>query len=243
MIRYDRAYNQKITSVVSNFNRKVRRLEKEEAELLPSRVSVREIKNMFMNRRDLNTYLRELQRFSKRGAEDIVTVNGKQYTKYQLDVFRARLRRERYNLRKDIAEFESMKPKYPMQHSINLKNMRNRLGALSQKWTDVLDSSMSQYIGNYQRKIETYDNYLEVLFQDAYTIDYDETKLQYIRQKLMELSPRDFIKALEDRAEIQEIFNNYHSLTRQAGILDENEARRKFDELYRNIDDIVEKYK
>ena len=55
MIRYDQAYNQKISRVVSNFNRKVRRLEKEEAELLPSTVRVREIKDMFMNRRDLNT--------------------------------------------------------------------------------------------------------------------------------------------------------------------------------------------
>ena len=243
MIRYDQAYNQKISRVVSNFNRKVRRLEKEEAELLPSRVSVKQIKDMFVNRRDLNTYLRDLQRFSKRGAEDIITVGGKQYTKYDIDVFRAKLRRERYAVRKEISEAEEMQPKYPLQHDINLQNMRNRMDKLTRSWSEVLDSGLSQSIGNYQRKLQTYDNYLEVLFQDAYMIDYDENKLQHIREKLLELSPRQFIRALEDRAEIQEIFNNYHSLTRQAGILDENEARRKFDELYNNIDDIVAKYK
>lgn len=243
MIRYDQAYNQKISRVVSNFNRKVRRLEKEEAQLLPSRVSVKEIKEMFMNRNDLNTYLRELQKFSKRGAEDIITVGGKQYTKYDIDVFRARLRRERYAVRKDIAEAEMQKSKYPMQHSITIQNMRNRMDKLTRSWSDILDSKMSESIGNYQRKLETYDNYLEVLFQDAYTIDYDTGRLRYIRKKLLELSPRDFIKALEDSPEIQEVFNSYHSMTRQSNVLNENEARNKFDRLYENIDEIVAKYK
>lgn len=243
MIRYDSAYNQKINRVVSNFNQKVRRLEKEEGRLLPSTVSVKEIKSQFMNRRDLNVYLRELERFGKKGAENIVNVGGKEHTEYEIDIFKHRLRRERERLNRDIESERLISSKYPMQHNIAVQNMMNRREKLSESWGYLINSGLSEAIGNYERRLETYDNYFNVLFQDAYQADYDEEKLQYIREKLMELSPSKFIKALENSPEIQEIFNYYHSLTRRNSNMDENEAKRVYDKLYDEIDEIVKKYK
>ena len=93
MIRYDSEYNKTISRVVSNYNRKIARLSNAGVDLLPSKVSIRTIKNQFTNRRDLNVYLRELQKFSKRGAENIVTIDGNRFTQYDIDVFKSRLRR------------------------------------------------------------------------------------------------------------------------------------------------------
>lgn len=243
MIRYDKEYNQKISRVVSNFNRKVRRLEKEGAELLPSTASVREIKAMFTNRGDLNTYLKHLQRFGERGAEDIVEIKGERFTKYDVKEFQLALRRERRRLDKLIAEESEIESKYPLQHQIALENYKMRRARLSSRSSELILSPVANYLNDWARHTITYDNYLQILFQDAYLADYDEKKLDYIRSKLLELSPNKFNKALENAPEIQEIFNYYHSLTRRKGSLDENEVKEVYDVLYKNIDDIVKRYK
>lgn len=243
MIRYDKAYNQQISRVVSNFNRKVRRLEKEGAELLPSTVSVKDIKAMFMNRQDLNTYLRHLQRFGKRGAEQIVERDGQRYTKYQIQEFKLALRRERARLDQAIAQEEKITSKYPLQHQLVLENYKARRTALGKNWDQLIEKPVASYLNDWARQTQTYDNYFQILFQDAYLADYDDAKLNYIRSKLLELSPRKFNKLLENSSEIQEIFNYYHSLTRRNSLVEQNEVKTIYDTLYNNIDDLVKKYK
>lgn len=241
MIRYDSAYNQEINRVVSNFNRKVRRLERAGNELLPSPVSTRTIKEQFTNRRELNMYLRDLMRFSKRGAEDIVEIQGKSYTNYQIDLFRRNLRRERDEVRRDIKSAEQVKHQYPMQHNIYLQNLRNRRNALSSSWVNLIRKETDVAVNRYFKRAEIYDNYLEILFQDAYVVGFDEEKINYIKDKLLKLSPNKFIKALQDSPTIQFIFDYYHSLTRRSGVVGDN-AYNAFQKLYEEIDHIVETY-
>lgn len=242
MIRYDQAYNQQIARVVSNYNRKIARLSKNGHNLLPSKVSIRDVKSQFSDRRELNKYLRDLKRFGRRGAEDIVTVNGKQFTAYDVDLFRRSLRAERSRLSKDIKRAESMNPKYPMQHNIFVQNLRAKRQRLASNWaTIIVDKARDVLIEQPYKRAVIYDNYLQLLFQDAYQIDYDDEKLEYIKTKLLELKPRQFIRALEDDPNIQYIFDYYHSLTRTSQ--EDPNARDVFDQLYENIDEIVAKYK
>lgn len=241
MIRYDSSYNQEINRVVSNFNRKVRRLEKEERELLPTPVKVQDLKEKFTNRRDLNIYLNELRRFSKRGAEEVMDVGGKKFTRYQVDIFKRRLRRERTRLTKQIKAEESVQHRYPMQHAIYLQNLRNRRSSLGQDWEYLITTKNSEKIGDYFSKLETYENYFEVLFQDAYMTGFSEEKIRYIKEKLSKLSPDQFVRALENTPEIQYVFEYYHSLIRQGGIPDKN-ANAAYQALYEKVDSIVEQY-
>lgn len=241
MIRYDSSYNQEINRVVSNFNRKVRRLEKEGNELLPSPVSTKTIKEQFTNRRDLNMYLRDLRRFSIRGAEDIVEINGKSYTKYQIDIFRRNLRREREEVRRDIKSAEQVNNQYPMQHNIYLQNLKSKKKSLSMSWVNLISRKADAMIERYFKRAEIYDNYLQILFQDAYIIGFDEEKINYIKEKLLKLSPNKFIKALQDSPTIQFIFDYYHSLTRRSGLVGDN-AYNSYQKLYEEIDHIVETY-
>lgn len=242
MIRYDSEYNKNIARVVSNFNRKISRLQKLGNEVLPSKVYVSDIKSKFDNRRDLNQYLRDLQRFSKRGAENVVTIGSKQFTKYDIDLFRRRLRSERTRLRKDLADADNYKSKYPMQHDIYTANIRAKKQKLTAKWSDLIVSGIQEKLINepYRRSV-IYDNYLEILFQDAYQMGYPEDRIEYIKSKLLQLSPRKFIRALEGEPNIQYIFDYYHSLTRTS-LADPN-GLDAFDQLYQNIDSIVEHYK
>ena len=242
MIRYNSQDNKNIERVVSNFNRKIARLQKAGYGLLPSKVSARTIKSQFSNRRDLNVYLRDLQRFGRRGAEEVVTIDGKDFTRYDIDVFRRSLRREKSRLQREIEQAESTKSQYPMQHQVYTANLKARKSALSAKWSDVITTKIGEKLIEepFQHAV-IYDNYLEILFQDAYQLGFEDEKIEYIKERLLKLPPRKFIRALEDDPNIQYIFDFYHSLTRTS-YMDSN-AYDAFQQIYENIDAIVEKYK
>ena len=242
MIRYNSTDNKNIERVVSNFNRKIARLQKAGYSQLPSKVSIRTIKSQFSTRRDLNVYLRDLQRFGRRGAEDIVMIDGKDFTKYDIDIFRRSLRREKSRLEREIAQAQTMTTQYPMQHDVYTANLKARRSALSGKWADIITTQIREkLIEEPYRHAVIYDNYLEILFQDAYQIGFEDEKIEYIKERLLKLPPRKFIRALEDDPNIQYIFDYYHSLTRTSYM--DNNAYDAFQQIYENIDAIVEKYR
>lgn len=237
-------YNQNITRVVTNFNRKVARLQKAGYDLLPSKVSAREIKKRFDNKTELNTYLRDLQRFSRRGAEEVITIGGKDYTKYEVDVFKRKLRRERYKLNKEIVQAKSVTPKYPMQHDIFLANLQAKRNTLSNDWQDLIGQKVGINLFKQDSSyLETYNNYFSILFQDAYQLGFEDEKIEHIKSQLLKLKPRQFIRALEDDPNIQYIFEYYHALTRTSYSGGDNTAYDAFQELYENIGAIIDKYK
>ena len=129
-----------------------------------------------------------------------------------------------------------------MQHDIYTTGLRTKRSALSAKWSKIITTKVAdKLIDEPYRRQEVYDNYLELLFQDAYQMGYNEDRIEYIKAKLLELKPRNFMNALEGDPNIQYIFDYYHSLTRTSQV-DPN-GLDAFDQLYENIDAIVEQYK
>lgn len=89
-IRWNPSDDAELRRVVKNFNAKISRLQKknpQEAAALPERVTVKQLKTMISTRQDLNRELNALRRFSKRGAEQIITAPDNKYnlkiTKWQ----------------------------------------------------------------------------------------------------------------------------------------------------------------
>ncbi len=89
-IRWTENDSKEIARVCKNFNAKVSRLEKKYAGqdvVLPEKVSAKDLMNIIGTRRDLKRELKSLQRFSQRGAEEIVkapiTENTIYITKWQ----------------------------------------------------------------------------------------------------------------------------------------------------------------
>lgn len=243
MNRYNAEYNKHIERVVSNFNRKVARLQKSGRTVLPNKVSIRELKSQNLTRGEMNQRLRDLQRFGVRGSENIVTVGGNQYTRYEVDIFRRQLRRERARLTRDIQKAESTTSKYPMQHDRYTANLKAKRTTLTKNWNELINSKVGKTISEQDSKqSELYDTYLETLFQDAYQIGFEDEKIEYITKRLSKLKPRQFLRALEDDPNIQYIFDYYHALTRTSSEGDSN-AYDAFQQLYENIDAIVTKYK
>ena len=89
-IRWSEADEAELRRVVKNFNAKISRLEKKDPEnksVLPEKVTAAQLKGMIETRQDLKRELNSLQRFSQRGAEEIVDIPDNDYnlkiTKWQ----------------------------------------------------------------------------------------------------------------------------------------------------------------
>lgn len=248
MATNSKSYDDKLNAIVANFNRKVSRLEKLGYNNLPSRVSAaglrRELKTGYTDKREVNAFLRDLQRFNKKAATTVINVDGKEYTQYDVDIFKRKLRRERARVDREIEAAQSMPTRYPMQHDVYTANLQAKRATLGRSWIDLINTRVFEDLENQYIQKQTYDNYLNTLFVDAYQLGFEDEKIEYIKNRLLSLKPRQFMRALEDDPNIQQIFDYYHSLTRTSyGGEDDARAYKGFQELYENIDAIIDKYK
>ena len=110
-IRYDEKLNKEILKTVRNFNAKVTRLEREGVALPVEKVSIREIKKDFTDRRELMSYMRELRKFSQRGVERIAYVDRwqNQFSVYEFKVGGIRQRRAIREAERLLAEAKKAK--------------------------------------------------------------------------------------------------------------------------------------
>lgn len=86
-IKWRDSDEEKLSRAVRNYNRKLDRLAKKQPylrDMLPDRLSKRELKNRITTRQDFNRVVRSAERFSKRGAESLITNEaGFAITKYE----------------------------------------------------------------------------------------------------------------------------------------------------------------
>lgn len=97
-IRWNESDAQALSRAVKNFNAKIARLEKKDPSIktaLPERVSVKQLRELIDTRQDLNRELNALQRFTRRGAEEIVSIPDNDYslklTKWQREEMNRRI--------------------------------------------------------------------------------------------------------------------------------------------------------
>ena len=90
------------------------------------------------------------------------------------------------------------------------------------------------------------DNYFEMLTDLAYYFNYDQAKLSYLKDKLMELKPNDFLKVFKDDKSIRAILDYYTVITNSFNSFDTDELQDDitslYDNLINNIDDILKDY-
>lgn len=97
-IRYDDKLNQQLVRTVRNFNAKINRLERQGVSVPVQKVTVKQLRQDFTERRELLSYLRELRKFSQRGVERIAYIEKwgdvkKEYSVYEFKVGGIRQRR------------------------------------------------------------------------------------------------------------------------------------------------------
>ena len=111
-----------------------------------------------------------------------------------------------------------------------------------------LETYINKLKANYRstKKETFFNNYLDgTILNLASFIDYDTEKLNYIKEKLNELSPDQFIKAFNQEESLKDLQLRYEQ-TKETGInlLDfQEDVTPILDKVYENIDTIVDSYK
>ena len=253
-IRYDKKLNQEINRTIKNFNQKIARLEKQERELLPSKISKKELKNSVYNRAELQRKLKQLQRFSERGAEEVITTKGGvQLTQYDLSNLKRENARIKRNITREINRLKVDKPKSEMGDTdyLNLvarrKALEKDINKLSredfERFTKLVEKTgrNQQYMNNIFKQ-----NYFEMLTDLAYYFDYDTNKLNELKQKLMNLKPNDFLKLFKEDKSIRAILDYYPIVTNSFNAINPDDIKEDvinlYDTLIDNIDEIIQDY-
>ena len=263
-IRYDKKLNQEINRTIKNFNQKIARLEKQERELLPSKITKKELKDNVYTRTELRRKLKELQRFSNRNAEDVITTSGGvRLTQYDYQNIKRENARIKRNITREINRLRVEKPKIfgKLQSSTfsemgdsDYLNLVARRKALEK---DINKLSKDEF-GRFKKLVEKTgksqqymnnifkENYFEMLTDLAYYFDYDNDKLDLLRQKLMNLKPNDFLKLFKDDKSIRAILDYYPIITNSFNAINPDDIKEDvvnlYDNLIDNLDDILKDY-
>ena len=263
-IRYDKKLNQEINRTIKNFNQKIARLEKQERELLPNKITKKDLKNSVYTRSELQRKLKELQRFSKRGAEDIITTRGGvRLTQYELQNIKRENARVKRNITREINRLKVNKPKifgksqtatFSQMGDTDYLNLVARRKAL-EKDINVLSreeferfTKLVEKTGRNQQYMNSIfkENYFDMLTDLAYYFDYDNDKLNLLKQKLMNLKPNDFMKLFKEDKSIRAILDYYPVVTNSFNAINPDDIKEDvinlYDNLIDNIDEIIQDY-
>lgn len=264
-IRYDKKLNQEIDRTIKNFNQKVARLEKEQRQLLPGKVSKKELKQSVTTRKELVNRLKELQSFSKRGAENIITTSGgAKITQYEKAKIEKEMKIQKAKLTRQINLMKVQKPKvFGKMQDVTFAEMGDQqfLNLLAKrKYLESKDiknltpdeiEKLKLYLQKQIEKEKTKDaqfkeNYIRILNTLGYYTGYDNFKLQFIHNVLMELDTKTFTKIFNEDKSIQAILEYYPFVTGQyKGMNPEyikDDVTELYDNLYDNMADIMQDY-
>lgn len=108
MIKWQKKDYITLGKAVSDFNKKINKLNKEESKLyLPDTISYKNIKSKIYTRNELNRIINSLRRFNKAGAElPIETKGGNIITKWESQELGKQIRIAKRGLKSTIAELE-----------------------------------------------------------------------------------------------------------------------------------------
>lgn len=213
MIKYDRQLNSEIRRTVANFNAKVRRLEKQERELIPNTTSVEELKNAYTKRYELKRKLRELQRFSERGVEDVVQAEkGLRFTKWELDNLKREIRRANYVGNREARRLEEKITPLTITRKSAYNSLKAKLKVINKPLSTASKSELNRIQANINRLLD-YDlkteqfqaNFFKILYAEAGVSGTPDYVLSGIQDQLSKLSADDLLKLTKESPEIQAI--------------------------------------
>lgn len=264
MIRYDKKLNQEINRVIKNYNQKIRRIEKYEDSFnyhLPETITKKNLKQNVYTRNELRRKLRELESFSKRGAEmSMQTEGGYVLSRFEFENLKRERARVKRNISREIRRLETEKPKvfgkeqaktFAQMGDSYYLNLLAKRNALEKNIDTLKREEFKRYqelvyktgrSQEYQQSLFR-DNYKKMLTDLAYYTEYDKDKLKTLENKLDKLSNRKFYRLFQNEKAIKSITEYYPLVTGSVKGFNpkdiKNDVASLYDNLIENIDDII----
>lgn len=268
MARVSRKLDSEISRVIKNYNAKILRLEKINKDFenkygiskykLPNKINKTKFKANYYDKDEIKRQLKNLQLFSKRGAENYTFLDSNtSMSKYELELLKKELRRARYNTTRQINQMLTTKVKVagvPTDGTLANMGDRSYLNLISRKSGLSGDITKMNYekIKSLKKLVErtnrsnTYynsifkDNYMKMLSTVSYHYGEDG---KGIIEKLDKLKPEDFYKLFTTDKAISSVLHYYMTIKDDIDPeLNQESAHDLFELLNNNIDEIVASY-
>lgn len=258
-MRITQKTNDKIDKIVKNFNQKIARLEKLDNELyLPEKIKKKDLTNI-TNRQDLIKKMNELQRFSRRGIEQTVELDsGLKLSRYEKNEVSIKIRTAKTKLTMKIRRLETIKPKVAGKEQdvtfaqmgdsqyMNLKAQRERLN--KQKVQTMTREDIDKYKSIALKILKKgyssvfRESYKTMVKDIGYQINYDQDKINSILDKIDTVTDSNFLKLFNEDKAIKSVIYYYGGSGEKIEDFSED-IKLLFDEIYTNINTIIEDYK
>lgn len=268
MARVSRKLDSEISRVIKNYNAKILRLEKINRDFenkygiskykLPNKINKTKFKANYYDKDEIKRQLKNLQLFSKRGAENYTFLDsGASMSKYELELLKKELRRARYNTTRQINQMLTTNVKVAgVPTAGTLANMGDKsyLNLISRKsgLSGNINKMSYENIKNLKKLVErtnrsnTYynsifkDNYMDIIKKVSYHFG---TESKEITEKLDKLKPEDFYKLFTNDKAISSVLDYYMVLKDDIDpSLNQESANDLFELLSNNIDEIIASY-
>lgn len=264
-IRYDKKLNNEINKTIRNFNQKIARLEKQEKDVfIPDKITKKELKESVYTRQELYRKIRELQNFSKRGAENvIITSGGVRTSSWEIENLKRENRRLKMILSRDIKRLETTMPRvlgklqtgtFAQMGDTQYLNIKARREALNKDYMklDLQGFKSFQKLLKKTAKNKSYmnnifkGNYIKMLTDLGYFYGYDKGKMRYLEENLASLDSNKFLKLFNEDKSIKAILDYYPIITDTLSAIDPEDVKadvfQLYDLLIDNLDDILNPY-
>lgn len=260
-VRYDKKFLNEINRVVRNYNAKINRLDKGLTEyILPNKTNLTEIKNTYTNRTDIRRYLKDLQAFTKRGAEQNVS-ESIDIPKYLFNQIKTKTRRFNYNINRQLKLYETtnvknigkkQKQSLASYYDLEYKNLKAKKDILNKPLSKLTGRELLELNVKLSANTKTdrnqifKENFIEMLASNYRTYGIETGDVKKLQQKIDTLSPEEFYKFSRTETLIRNILDYYNKIgSEDFNVFYENNlttVQSDFDDLYNNIDTILEDY-
>lgn len=218
-IKWRESDTKELNRVVKNFNAKLNRLAKSGNNvILPDKVKVSELKKLINTRQDLTREINMLKRFSKKGAEKGVIIEGNEnnltITKWQRTEMNRRVgiinrkRKERFDLLKDLEVYsrgQSLGYKKGdigmgriSEHTLKPMNAFTKSMSridLKAKWKAIMKESPSDFFTETDFRLK--ENYINTMLRN-----YNEEDVKEVIEVIQDMDIKDFIIKFEQEQDV-----------------------------------------
>lgn len=247
MIRYDKQLNADIRRTVANFNAKVKRLEQAGVELIPDKISTRELKDLYTKRYELKRKLKELQRFSERGVEEVIKTEGGVYmTKYALDNLKREVRRSQYRLTREATRIESQMGSYDLARrgALNLALTRKKLLSkdltkVSKKEIEIIKTNINRILDYDNQSAIFQKNLIQMLISEGTFYGVPQDIIDELEKQLLSLTPEQLFRIFNENPRLRAITDYYPN---EGGTIESNRLSDILKELNEMLPQIIAEF-
>lgn len=249
-IRFDKDLNRYIKRKVDAFNKRLKRAEARGLKYLPSKLSIKQVKEQFSTqhatRREMRRKLEALDKFNLKNATKMVNLkSGEKTSKYLYnEAMRKRKRLIKLYEKKANEQKRFVRYEYPSTKA-NYQMYEERLKSLRKPIESRDDIRKYKRYYNNEYSAEKLDNFyqhtLDAIEQEMKFAEFPEEKKNYILNKLRTTSPDVLLKIYRNHP-VFNVIDIRYTTDGQYTKEDEEVFADLYENLYNNIDDIINEY-